>query len=174
MIPADNLTPKGTDLGIAVYIDRALAGRPGARAIALYMQGPWKARRRRARDTSCRSPQPSSIAPASRPPMRIAARTYGKAFDRIEEAQRQEVMVGLATGKVTFDSGLARRGCSGRRSIRPVMERHVLRSDLLAETANKAGWRMIGFPGAIRGASRQTSRSTATRISRQFRSASRT
>ena len=26
MVPADELTPKGTDLGIAVYIDRALAG----------------------------------------------------------------------------------------------------------------------------------------------------
>src|ERR1700734_4135447 len=26
MVPADELTPKGTDLGIAVYIDRALGG----------------------------------------------------------------------------------------------------------------------------------------------------
>src|SRR6266481_395145 len=41
MIPADNLTPKGTDLGIAVYIDRALAGGWG-KGDRLYMQGPWK------------------------------------------------------------------------------------------------------------------------------------
>jgi len=26
MVPADNLTPKGTDIGINIYIDRALAG----------------------------------------------------------------------------------------------------------------------------------------------------
>ena len=26
MVPADNLTPKGTDIGINIFIDRALAG----------------------------------------------------------------------------------------------------------------------------------------------------
>src|SRR5947207_15868971 len=41
MVPADDLTPKGTDLGINVYIDRALAGAWG-KGDRLYMQGPWK------------------------------------------------------------------------------------------------------------------------------------
>ena len=42
MVPADELTPKGTDLGINIYIDRALAGGWG-KGDRLYMQGPWKA-----------------------------------------------------------------------------------------------------------------------------------
>ena len=41
MVPADDLTPKGTDIGINIYIDRALAGAWG-KGDRLYMQGPWK------------------------------------------------------------------------------------------------------------------------------------
>jgi gluconate 2-dehydrogenase gamma chain len=41
MIPADEHSPKGTDMGINVYIDRALAGGWG-KGDRLYMQGPWK------------------------------------------------------------------------------------------------------------------------------------
>src|SRR5881227_4393798 len=41
MVPADDLTPKGTDIGINIYIDRALAGGWG-KGERLYMQGPWK------------------------------------------------------------------------------------------------------------------------------------
>src|ERR1043165_4565103 len=41
MVPADDLTPKGTDIGINVYIDRALPGAWG-KGDRLYMQGPWK------------------------------------------------------------------------------------------------------------------------------------
>src|SRR5258705_3073186 len=40
MIPADELTSKGTDIGINIYIDRALAGGWG-KGDALYMHGPW-------------------------------------------------------------------------------------------------------------------------------------
>jgi len=41
MIPADEISPKGTDLGVNIYIDRALAGAWG-KGERLYMQGPWK------------------------------------------------------------------------------------------------------------------------------------
>src|SRR5450755_3507594 len=41
MVPADEISPKGTDLGINVYIDRALAGAWG-KGERLYMQGPWR------------------------------------------------------------------------------------------------------------------------------------
>ncbi len=41
MVPKDELTPSGTDIGIATYIDRALAGSWG-KGDRLYMQGPWQ------------------------------------------------------------------------------------------------------------------------------------
>ena len=40
MCPADALTPSGTDCGLAVYIDRQLAGDFG-KGGRLYSQGPW-------------------------------------------------------------------------------------------------------------------------------------
>ena len=43
MVPADELSPKGTDIGINIFIDRALAGGWG-KGERLYMQGPWKQR----------------------------------------------------------------------------------------------------------------------------------
>src|SRR5882672_9128555 len=40
MIPKDELTGSGTEIGIATYIDRALAGAWG-KGDRLYAQGPW-------------------------------------------------------------------------------------------------------------------------------------
>src|SRR5215470_3421753 len=42
MCPADGLTPNGVDCGLAVYIDRQLAGGFG-KGEKLYSHGPWKA-----------------------------------------------------------------------------------------------------------------------------------
>src|ERR1051326_8546415 len=41
MIPADEHSPKGSDLGLAVFIDRSLASGWG-KGERLYLQGPWK------------------------------------------------------------------------------------------------------------------------------------
>src|SRR6185503_2828967 len=41
MVPGDGPTPKGTVIGINIYIDRTLAGSWG-KGDRLYMQGPWK------------------------------------------------------------------------------------------------------------------------------------
>src|SRR5215470_9119563 len=104
MVPADDLTPKGTDIGINIYIDRALAGAWG-RGDRLYMQGPWK------RGTPNQGYQ-LPLTPAQLYREGIAAtnahcrKTYGKPFDRLDDKQREEVLVGLSTGKVTFANGL--------------------------------------------------------------------
>jgi gluconate 2-dehydrogenase gamma chain len=104
MVPADEISPKGTDLGVNIYIDRALGGAWG-KGERLYMQGPWK----------LGSPSQGyqlPLTPAQLYRAGIAAtnahcrKAYGKTFDRIDATQRQEVLIGLSTGKITFDSGL--------------------------------------------------------------------
>src|SRR6476661_11214632 len=103
MVPADALTPKGTDVGINIYIDRALSGGWG-KGERLYAQGPWKLG------------VPSQgyqlpLTPAELYRAGIAAtnaycvKTYGKPFDRLDVKQREDVLIGLSTGKVTFDHG---------------------------------------------------------------------
>jgi len=145
MIPADELTPKGTDLGINIYIDRALAGAWG-KGDRLYMQGPWK------------PGVPSQgyqlpLTPAQLYRAGITAtnahcrKTYGKSFDKLSGPQREEVLVGLSTAKMKFDDGLPVR-VFWSTVYQTVME-GMFSDPIYGGNRNKAGWRMIGFPGAL-------------------------
>ena len=145
MVPADELTPKGTDLGINVYIDRALAGAWG-KGDRLYMQGPWKLG------------VPSQgyqlpLTPAQLYRAGIEAtnaycsKTYGKPFDRLDEKLREDVLVGLASGKVTFEGGLPAR-VFWTTVYQTVME-GMFSDPIYGGNRDKAGWKMIGFPGVI-------------------------
>jgi gluconate 2-dehydrogenase gamma chain len=145
MVPADELSPKGTDIGINIYIDRALAGGWG-KGERLYMQGPWK------RGVPSQGYQ-LPLTPAQLYRAGIEAtnahcrKTYGKPFDRLDEPQREEVLVALSTGKVTFDSGLPAR-VFWTAMYQTVME-GMFSDPIYGGNRDKAGWRLIGFPGAI-------------------------
>jgi gluconate 2-dehydrogenase gamma chain len=145
MVPADDLSPKGTDLGLAVYIDRALAGAWG-KGERLYMQGPWQLG------------VPSQgyqlpLTPAQLYRAGIKAtnehcqKTYGKPFDHLTAEQREEVLLGLSGGKIKFDSGLPVRPFWAT-MYQTVME-GMFADPIYGGNRNKAGWRMIGFPGVL-------------------------
>ena len=145
MVPADELTPKGTDIGINIYIDRALAGAWG-KGDRLYNQGPWKLG------------VPSQgyqlpLTPAQLYRAGIAAanthcqKTYSKPFDRLDERQREEVLQGLSTGKITFEGGLPAR-VFWTTVYQTVME-GMFADPIYGGNRNKAGWKLIGFPGVI-------------------------
>ena len=145
MIPADELTPKGTDVGINIYIDRALAGGWG-KGERLYMQGPWK---QGAPSQGYQLP----LTPAELYRAGIASanahcvKTYGKPFDRISEAQREECLVGMQGGKITFENG------PPARTFFVVLYQNVMEGmfadPIYGGNRNKVGWKMIGFPGVI-------------------------
>ena len=145
MVPADELTPKGTDLGLAVFIDRALAGGWG-KGDRLYMQGPWK------QGTTSQGYQ-LPLTPAELYRNGIAAsnahcvKTYGKTFDKIADAQREEFLVALQGGKVTFEDGLPSRAFFTT-MYQTVME-GMFADPIYGGNRGKAGWKMIGFPGVI-------------------------
>ncbi len=145
MVPADEFTPKGTDLGLNIYIDRALAGGWG-KGERLYMQGPWK------------QGVPSQgyqlpLTPAELYRSGIAAanascfKSYGKSFDKINASQREEFLVNLQAGKVTFDNGLPARIFFSM-LYQNVIE-GMFADPIYGGNRNKAGWKMIGFPGVI-------------------------
>jgi gluconate 2-dehydrogenase gamma chain len=145
MVPADELTPKGTDIGINVFIDRALGGAWG-KGDRLYMQGPWKP------GVPSQGYQlPLTPAQLYRAGIEATnaycAKTYRKSFDRLDEKQREEVLVGLSTAKITFDNGLPVRAF-WTTLYQSVME-GMFSDPIYGGNRNKAGWRLIGFPGAI-------------------------
>ena len=145
MVPADDLTPKGTDVGVNVYIDRALAGSWG-KGDRLYMQGPWKTG---APSQGYQLP----LTPAQLYRAGIEAtnehcrKTYGKTFDRLDEKQREEVLVGLSTAKITFASGLPVRAF-WTTVYQTVME-GMFSDPIYGGNRNKVGWKLINFPGVI-------------------------
>ncbi len=145
MVPADELTAKGTDLGLNIFIDRALAGSWG-KGDRLYMQGPWE------QGTPSQGYQlPLTPAELYRAGIEAANRhsvkTYGKVFDRITEEQRQEMLAGLFAGKVEFDNGPPARAFFTI-VYQTVME-GMFADPIYGGNKNKAGWKMIGFPGVI-------------------------
>ena len=145
MVPADEHSPRGTDLGLNIYIDRALAGGWG-KGERLYLQGPWK------------QGVPSQgyqlpLTPAELYRAGIAAanafcvKTYGKRFDRITEGQREEFLLGLRGGKVAFENGPPARVFFAT-LYQNVME-GMFADPIYGGNRNKAGWKMLGFPGVI-------------------------
>jgi gluconate 2-dehydrogenase gamma chain len=145
MIPADDLTPAGTDLGIAIYIDRALAGAWG-QGERLYAQGPW-------RQGLLTQGYQLPLVPAQLYRAGIAAtdahclKVYGKSFESLSEAEREEVLIGLSSEAIRFDNGL------------PIHEFWTVLYQTVIEglfcdpihggNRDRAGWRLIGFPGVI-------------------------
>src|SRR6201991_1428006 len=145
MIPADEISPKGTDLGVNIYIDRALAGGWG-KGDRFYMQGPWK------------QGVPSQgyqlpLTPAQLYRAGIEAtnahcrKVFGKSFDRIEDAQRQEVLVGLSSGKIAFDNGMPVRAFWA--TLYQTVIEGMYSDPIYGGNRNRGGWAIIGSPGII-------------------------
>lgn len=145
MIPADELSPKGTDIGINIYIDRALASGWG-KGERLYMQGPW------GRGVPSQGYQ-LPLTPAELYRVGIAAangacvKTYGKPFDKITADQRQEFLLAWQAGKVTFENGPPPRVFFGQ--VYSNVIEGMFSDPIYGGNRDKAGWKMIGFPGVI-------------------------
>ena len=150
MVPADALCPKGTDLGIHVYIDRTLAGAWG-RGDRLYRQGPWK------------PGVPSQgyqlpLTPAELIRAGIEAsnaflrKTGGKPLDQLTPAQREDFLRALDGGKVAFEAGPPPR-VFWTALYQLVME-GMFADPVHGGNRDKQAWKMIGFPGVVANHSR--------------------
>src|SRR3979411_2566008 len=147
MVPADELTPKGTDIGINTYIDRALAGAWG-KGERLYMQGPWKPG---VPSQGYQLPlTPSQLYRAGiEATNTYCGKTFNKPFAALNEAQREEVLQGLATANIAFESGLPVRAFWTM--VYQTVVEGMYSDPIHGGNRNKAGWKLIGFPGAIAG-----------------------
>ncbi len=152
MVPADELTPKGTDIGLNIYIDRALAGAWG-KGDRLYMQGPWKPRR-------------------AEPGLSAAAHARA-ALSRRHRGDQRALPQDLTASRSTHSTrGSARRcwsACPPRKitfedgppvrvfwtTVYQTVMEGMFSDPIYGGNRDKAGWKLIGFPGRDRRASRQ-------------------
>ena len=145
MIPKDELSGSGTDIGINTYIDRALAGGWG-KGDRLYMQGPWLP------GTPNQGYQlPMTPAELYRAGIEGAnaycRKTYGKDFARCTAEQKETFLKDMAAGKVALGGGLPSRVFFNV-VYENVME-GLFADPIYGGNKDKAGWKMIGFPGVM-------------------------
>jgi gluconate 2-dehydrogenase gamma chain len=144
IVPADELTPSGTALGLAVFIDRQLAGAWG-KGDRLYRQGPWK-------EGSPGQGYQLPLTPAEffRTGIdgvnRHCKEANGKEFDRLTAAEKQKVLEDLDKGTLTLGHA------SGKQffdmAYQTTME-GLFADPIYGGNRNKAAWKMIGYPGVI-------------------------
>ncbi len=144
LIPADELSPRGTECGSAVYIDRQLAGPYGSSA-ALYMRPPF-------RDGAKSQGDQSPLTPAMRYRRSLAALDLycragfaGKVFADLPPDRQDQLIAGLEANTVHFDD------CSGKAFFELILkdtQQGFLADPIYGGNRDMVAWRMIGFPGA--------------------------
>ena len=144
LIPADGLTPSGTDCGVATFIDRQLGGAWGS-GDRLYMQGPWQ------KGTATQGYQ-LPLTPAQFVVAGIAATnahckaTYQKEFDRLTRDQQMTVLQGLEKGTVSLGTLSSQQFFD---LLLNLAMQGFFADPLYGGNRDKVAWKMIGFPGVI-------------------------
>jgi gluconate 2-dehydrogenase gamma chain len=142
MIPADELSPSGTDCGIVTYIDRQLAGAHGAGA-KMYRSGPFRRGKPEQGYQLALTPRQyfaTGIAAANE----RARKTYGKDFDRLSPADRATALSAMEHGQAEFENFSARALFMRLHAM--VME-GFFADPMYGGNRNKVSWEMLGFPG---------------------------
>jgi gluconate 2-dehydrogenase gamma chain len=142
LIPADELSPSGSDCGCAVYIDRQLASAWGGGAKS-YRAGPYfKGKPEQGYQLA--------LTPAEFFAAGIAAandwsrKTYGHDFEHLDADKRVEALKAMQEGNAEFSNFSAKAFFS--RLLAITME-GFFADPIYGGNRNKASWRMLGFPG---------------------------
>jgi gluconate 2-dehydrogenase gamma chain len=142
MIPADELTPSGTDCGIVIFIDRQLAGAWGGGA-KMYRNGPHRSARREYGYQLPMTPKEffsAGIVAANA----WTRKTWNRDFDGLAPQQRIDALKALEAGKA--DLG----GLSSRQFFEALIElvmEGFFADPMYGGNRDKVAWKMVGFPG---------------------------
>lgn len=142
IIPADELSPSGSDCGVAIFIDRQLAGAYGAGA-RLYRQGPFPKAKPELGYQLELNPREffrAGITAANE----FTRKTYGKDFDRLSEPDRIAALKAIDEGKAEFP------GFSSRMFFNALLQitmEGFFADPIYGGNRNMAGWKMVGYPG---------------------------
>jgi gluconate 2-dehydrogenase gamma chain len=143
MCPADALTPSGTDLGLALFIDRQLAGAYG-QGQGLYLRGPF--RPGRPEDGYQRPFTPEVFFRHGLHAMDAACRRrLGQAFADLDAAVADAALQAMAKGDwETEDAGLAEWFND---LVYPLFVQACFADPIYGGNRDKAFWRLVGYPG---------------------------
>ena len=142
LIPADELSPSGSDCGVAVFIDRQLAGAYGGGG-RLYRDGPFPNGKPELGYQLALNPREffrAGIAAAND----WTRKTYGKDFDRLAEPERVAALKAMEAGKAEFPGFTS--GMFFDALLQIAME-GFFADPIYGGNRDKAAWKMVGYPG---------------------------
>jgi gluconate 2-dehydrogenase gamma chain len=143
LIPADELSPSGSDCGVAVFIDRQLGSAWGGGA-KMYRAGPFvkgKPEQGYQLPLTPREYFAAGIAATNA----WTRKTYnGKSFDRLTPPDRIAALEAMEDGKAAFEHFDARAFFAQLLSI---TQTGFFADPIYGGNRDKVGWKLLGFPG---------------------------
>ena len=142
IIPADELSPAGSDCGVAVFIDRQLGSAWGGGA-KMYRSGPFLKGKPEQGYQLALTPREyftAGIAAANE----WTRKAYGKDFDRLSAAQRPQALRAMDEGTAEF-SNFSSRGFFNQ--LLAITTAGFFSDPIYGGNRDKVSWKMLGFPG---------------------------
>ena len=142
MIPADELTPAGSDCGVVTFIDRQLAGAWGGGA-KMYRSGPFHKGKPEHGYQLALTPR-EFFAAGVVATNAWSRKTYGKELDRLDAKAREAALKELEAGKAALE------GFDGKQFFEALLKitmEGFFADPIYGGNRDKAGWRMVGYPG---------------------------
>jgi gluconate 2-dehydrogenase gamma chain len=143
MCPADHLTPGGVDCGLAIFIDRQLAGGFG-KGERLYMRGPWKPGKPQLGYQFPLKPEQffkAGIAAAQE----ICLKQFNRLFDLLAPADADAFLQGLANDELRHPR--VPMATWFNELVYPLFVQACFADPVYGGNGNKVFWKMIGYPG---------------------------
>jgi gluconate 2-dehydrogenase gamma chain len=142
IIPADALSPSGTDCGLVTYIDRQLAGAWGNGA-RMYRNGPFFPSKAEYGYQLPLTPR-EYFAAGIRAANAWSQKTYGHSFDRLNGTQRTAALTAMESGSAMFEN------FDGKLFFEALLQSAMegfFADPVYGGNRNKVSWRMVGYPG---------------------------
>jgi gluconate 2-dehydrogenase gamma chain len=142
LIPADELSPSGSDCGVAIFIDRQLGSAWGGGA-KMYRSGPFHKGKPEQGYQLALTPREFFAAGI------VAAdawtrKTYGKDFDRLAATDRVAALKAMEDGWATFENFDAGTFFG---QLHALTMAGFFSDPIYGGNRDKVAWKMLGFPG---------------------------
>jgi len=142
LIPADELSPSGSDCGVAIFIDRQLGSAWGGGA-KMYRAGPFVKGKPEQGYQLALTPREyfaAGIAAANA----WTRKTFGKDFDRLPAPDRVAALEAMEDGKAAFENFNAKAFFS---QLHAITMAGFFADPIYGGNRDKIGWKLLGFPG---------------------------
>ncbi|MEO6004848.1 MAG: gluconate 2-dehydrogenase subunit 3 family protein [Opitutus sp.] len=143
LCPADEYTPSGVDCGLAVFIDRQLAGAFG-KGERLYLRGPWRSGRPEDGYQLPLTPEKFfkvGLAAANR----ACGQKHGQDFSALSAADADAFLQDVADGK--FSQAEVALAEWFNELVYPLFTQACFADPLYGGNRDKVFWKMVGYPG---------------------------